>query len=140
VGYVLINFLNYILSPFYWVKIIKLIENSSNIEAYELLNKIHPLAVKKNYKYFYLKSYIELGLRQYESSLKSIKKGLNILDNNKLNDDEYAYLHKYAYGIERMIYKMSNKYKDLEEVTILEKKISYNINNVSKKIQDFFPI
>jgi len=129
---------SFFLSPFYWAKALQMIERGNDLEAFTLLNNMH---VKyQDYKYYLLKSFLSLMLKEYEYSLTLMDKGLFIVKNNiKLNNDEKTYLTKYIYSLMFTAYRMIDKFDEAGEIDNKIKNLTFSVDNVSKKIIQLFP-
>lgn len=132
------NIKSFFLSPFYWAKALRMIERGNDLEAFTLLNNMH---VKyQDYKYYLLKSFLSLMLKEYEYSLSLMDKSLFIVSNNiKLNNDEKKYLIKYIYSLMSTAYRMIDKFDEAKEIDNKTKNLTFFINNVSKRIIQLFP-
>jgi len=130
---------NFLKSPFYWAMAIKRIHEGNNLDAYISLNKLHEKFTKNNYKYYLLKGFVLLMLKEYEHSIKVLDYGLIAVNKNNLNNDEKRYLQKYIYSLIEMSYKMMDQTNNAEKTRIEMKKISYSIDNIQERIIQLFP-
>ena len=135
--------LDFILSPYYWVKAINAIEQEDYLEAFNLLSKINVRATSKNYKYFLFKALSLVHLNDYAYAIDMLDKAEFILNKyhiNNIDSNTLSYLKYYIFSLKASAFSLLGEEVKRQQYQKKCNEEKFQLSNVDNRVKNLFPI
>jgi hypothetical protein len=136
--------INFILSPYNWIKALNNLREGNYLSSYNYLKKIPNSITRKPkfYKYYLFLGFTSIFLNKHIEAKESVLIAIDRIDNQNIgiNEDEKLYLKCYSLILLKQIkLELRQNTSDLDD-NINNLQIQYNKTNVKDILLNYFPI